>query len=73
MMQSSHLKLSDVALGEAVLVAVAHVLEVDGVVDRLLVVGDPVCYCCNQYVLHHGCQMAKFDPILSLDCARVMA
>ena len=38
MMQSSHLKLSDVALGEAVLVAVAHVLEVYGVVDRLMMV-----------------------------------
>ena len=25
----------------------------------------------NSSPSHHGCQMAKFDPFLSLDCARV--
>ena len=25
----------------------------------------------NNCHAHHGCQMAKFDPFLSLDCARV--
>ena len=23
-------------------------------------------------LIKHGCQMAKFDPFLSLDCARVL-
>ena len=65
---------SAVSLPSSVWLVVSDVVDLVGVVQEVEEVrGEPEVVQGGAQLVHYlqGCQMAKFDPVLSLDCARV--